>query len=670
MSTGQGTAGQLKITDTGKLDASGHPLVTEYVRQGGQVYTSSYYANSDGSVAVGAAGVGSPIPAPTPARARRATSRPPRSLVWEDGQDLSTTTTSLYQASSWAGLINLGASDLVSSTTQAGDPEPLLAGEYVQSLPGVTPGTGPDSADYDYSFQQIDDTDTPPDTQTSSWQDSTWYGTTTYYEKQVITTPKKNINTHSIRADRPININFIGLDEGDPDQQVSVEHAGGPGRRRLDRERRGGHQPPVRRRRPRAGGRPVRRRREEHHLQAATGIGADDPLDLALTAGATPSSPNPGTVNATTTSGDINLDDISGSMTIGQIATAPANGNVTLTADLSLFAADANSLVLGGAVTLKANFGSIGTLGTNGTANSPAADALPITVHVGSANLDKLNVDGPGRRLRPAVEPAGDLRLNKITSTGGNVRVEVKNGTSSTPTTSPSPTPRTSPSSRISGTGCSATPDTAQVSINATVAAYQNQVDQSYRQYWQYRDQQAAAETVGGLVHGATYWVVVDPADPTRIYLAASQADAQAATGARQSFDAPAVDASSHLVNLPGNAFSTGQAVAYHQGSGSIAGLSDGAIYFLWVDPTDPSRVGLAASPGQAKAASPDLIPIGAASGTGFILVDAHLINLTPAAPRARGGSPPPAAPARSRSTPRRPSPGPATRSSSSPGTA
>ena len=76
MSTGEGTAGQLKITDTGKQDGAGHPLVTEYVRQNGQVYTNSYYANADGSVAT----VVSP-PAHTadrtPVRVRRATSRPP-----------------------------------------------------------------------------------------------------------------------------------------------------------------------------------------------------------------------------------------------------------------------------------------------------------------------------------------------------------------------------------------------------------------------------------------------------------------------------------------------------------------------------------------------------------------------------------------------------------------
>ena len=42
----------------------------------------------------------------------------------------------------------------------------------------------------------------------------------------VTTTPKKNINTNSIRADRPINIDFIGYDAGAPQQQLSISAKG------------------------------------------------------------------------------------------------------------------------------------------------------------------------------------------------------------------------------------------------------------------------------------------------------------------------------------------------------------------------------------------------------------------------------------------------------------
>ena len=216
--------------------------------------------------------------------------------------------------------------DLVSTTTDPGTPEPLLEGEYIDSsssdnsLLGVAPGTGVDAADYEYSFQQIDLSQ--PTTQFNSWKNSTWYGTTTYYEQTIETTPKKNINTNSIPADRPININFVGLDAGDPNQQVSVSREGdllidgsmqnAAGSTTLSTS--GGSIDAANIPRP-VGGQNIT-------LTAANGIGVTGPLLLNLTSGATPTNPNPGTLNATSTKGDINLNDVSGSMRVGKITTS------------------------------------------------------------------------------------------------------------------------------------------------------------------------------------------------------------------------------------------------------------------------------------------------------------------------------------------------------------
>ena len=79
-------------------------------------------------------------------------------------------------------------------------------------------------------------------------------------------------------------------------------------------------------------------------------------------------------MNATSTNGSINVNDQSGSIQIGQVIASQTTGNVALTADLSIFAANASSLVEGGAVDLTASFGSVGSLGTGGTADAPAGE--------------------------------------------------------------------------------------------------------------------------------------------------------------------------------------------------------------------------------------------------------------------------------------------------------
>ena len=73
------------------------------------------------------------------------------------------------------------------------------------------------------------------------------------------------------------------------------------------------------------------------------------------------------------TNGAINLSDFSGSMNIGQVVTSQGTGNVTLTADENILAANSSSLVEGGAIALTASFGSVGSLGTGGTANAQQA---------------------------------------------------------------------------------------------------------------------------------------------------------------------------------------------------------------------------------------------------------------------------------------------------------
>ncbi len=724
LSTGGGTAGKLTITDTGKENAQGQPLVTEYYRQSGQVYSTSYYLNSDGTVA---SVVSNPAQFTGPnAGARTASYQPAAArFVWEDGQDLSVTVTDNYQTSSWAGIIHLNSSDLVSSKTQAGTPEPLLDGEWIDNAatdPGfanLTPGTGIDSADYEYSLQQISYNDenfaasnlqsngtelslpgnnfvtglavtfrvdqtnngsvtgltdgtvyyvivdktnpaliglassfanatastpvyialsnimgtlnllTASTQQVSSSQNSTWYGTTTYYETTVTTTPKKNINVNSIRADRQINIDFIGFDEGSAQQKLSVssdgdllingsiQNAAGPtslssSGGSIIQDNAG----------PSVGGKNIT-------LSAANGIGTTGPVFLNMT-NISPTNV-PGVLNATSTNGPISLDDVSGSMNIGQIIASQATGNVSLTADENILAANSNSLVEGGAIALTASFGAVGSLGTGGTANAPAGDASAISVDVGSASVDNLNVTAQGDVY--VKQTTGDLRLDKIISTAGNVRVEVPNGNLVDANNVSVPDTQNLTLLEARWQSMLATDSTAQVSINATINAYESQIDQEYQTYWQFRDEQPNPS-----VFDPNFQVTLSPAqvtawtayynsigvDPTSAIATLQNADTQEYhtfnaifgklgntynpnyryyanqtplnANSNLTFSASSLDPTGFLLTLPGNGYVTGTAVVYHANGGSVTGLTDGDTYYAIADPSDPNQISLASS--------------------------------------------------------------------------
>ncbi len=745
LSTGGGTAGKLQITDTGKENSQGQPLVTEYYRQNGQVFSNSYYANADGSVA---SVVSSPAQYSGPnAGARTASYQPAAArFVWEDGQDLSITVTDNYQTSSWASIIHLNSSDLVSSTTQAGTPEPLLAGEWIDNaatdpaFQNLTPGTGVDSDDYDYTFLQIDDAETfgasnlqangfqlnlpgntflngqqvtyqaqggsvgglsdmgvyyiildktnpalislasseanattpiaiplsnimgtanliTAATQTvTSSQNSTWYGTTTYYETTVTTTPKKNINTNSIRADRPINIDFIGYDEGAPQQQLSVssegdlvidgtmQNAAGPTTLSstagaIEQENAGAA----------VGG-------ENITLSAADGIGGTTPVLLNMT-NSSPTSV-PGVLNATSTNGDIDLNDVTGSVRVGQITTSQNTGNVTLTADENILAANSSSLIEGGAIFLTATFGSVGTLGTGGTANAPAGDAQPINVDVGTGSLlDNLNVRDVGDVY--VKQTTGNLQLDKINSSAGNVRVEVPNGGLIDANNVSVPDTENLTLLEARWNSMLATQSTAQTSINQTINAYESEIDQEYQTYWQFRDEQpnpsvydpnfqvtltpaqlagwtayyqgqqgdtpaqvtAAITTLENAdtqeyhTYNATFGKLGDTYDPTYRYYA-NQTPLN--VNANLTFGASSLDPTGFLITLPGNGYSTGTPVVYHANGGSVTGLADGTTYYAIADPSDPNQISLASSYANAIALTP--IQLSAVTGTGNTL--------------------------------------------------
>src|SRR3954471_13511688 len=156
----------------------------------------------------------------------------------------------------------------------------------------------------------------------------------------------------------------------------------------------------------------------------------------------------------------------------------------------------------------------------------------------------------------------------------------------------------------------------------------------------------AGGGAVGGLTDGHTYYAVVDANDPSIVRFAATLADATSLTptlldldgtasgsgnyfsAAALTFDAAGVNTTDNTLSLARAVFQTGQAVVYHRGGGSIAGLTDGATYYVVVDTDDPTRLALSTSHANATAGTPVTVDLGTITGSGnqFSLSEADVL--------------------------------------------
>ena len=85
-------------------------------------------------------------------------------------------------------------------------------------------------------------------------------------------------------------------------------------------------------------------------------------------------------------------------------------------------------------------------------------------------------------------------------------------------------------------------------------------------------------------------------------------------------FGASNIDVTGYLINLPGNAYTTGQAVVYHAGGGSAGSLVDGDTYYVIVDPGNPNQISLASTYANATAQTPVPVLVSPVTGTGNTL--------------------------------------------------
>ncbi len=325
-------------------------------------------------------------------------------------------------------------------------------------------------------------------------------------------------------------------------------------------------------------------------LQGDPHLTYENKLNAQVTrSGGTPTLAPSVSLSATSSSGDIYLDQVTGDLAVNQIQ-AESGGNVSVTAQGSLRVGKANDgswlpgLVSGGALTLTAQNGGVGESTTNplqinsgvGLVNPTGPEALLDNVTV-SAKTDVF-----------LKETTGDLNLYQV-STGGNVWIGVPNGNLIDANKKQTIDERKrqelidtvwSDLQLTDSTG-------AQDKIQNTKDAFAATKQKEYATYWQYRTQQANADQVG-LADGVTYYVVVDPSDPTKISLAQTLADATATTpvlidltpsptlGADHSlvlasdsstsftFDSKnSVDGTADTISIGANTLTTGTAVVY-----------------------------------------------------------------------------------------------------------
>ena len=82
------------------------------------------------------------------------------------------------------------------------------------------------------------------------------------------------------------------------------------------------------------------------------------------------------------------------------------------------------------------------------------------------------------------------MRVDKIDSTTGNIRVEVPDGNLVDANNISVPDTQNLSELEARWNGMLATQSTAQISIDDTINAYENQIDQEYQTYWMFRDEQ------------------------------------------------------------------------------------------------------------------------------------------------------------------------------------
>ena len=120
-----------------------------------------------------------------------------------------TRTTVTYGTAAWLGIDFL-----------ARDPNNIHSGPFTEIISGPELSEeGPyyylDTLNGDaYSYLETSSTLSEVSNEIDHWTTSTWYGKKTYYSKWQTVTGTSNTHTHSVEADKPITVKFMGGEQG------------------------------------------------------------------------------------------------------------------------------------------------------------------------------------------------------------------------------------------------------------------------------------------------------------------------------------------------------------------------------------------------------------------------------------------------------------------------
>ena len=434
---GQGT---LYINDTSSLVAAATAAHPYNISDPGIGKLTIYQVQADGTVQVN--GV-----TQTPAQLAALTYTPSDwRYAWTVGVNDSIHYSNHQTSSSWAGIINLGTdSTQYNTTTPQGVPVLEGSGPYFYLSPTH------DKTAYEYTQTTLNASSVVGPSASSS--STTWYGETTVTVDSYLDVGQHILNTHDIAASRGIGIQFFGHTTGAVtinSTDSGSKYADG-GDVYLD----GAILNPTGTTTITTGNAIVEDNAaasvggERVVLSAAKGIGSSAaavqvnvtqyaPATAAIAAqpqtanhAATPAIPAfagsaEGSLSATTTKGDVDLVQAIGNLPVDTVLSSSL-GAVNLTANGGITVANKPGggsyagLVSGGAITLTASTGGIG----NGT-GTPLILDTPLIPGQTAPLSDRLTGIAHGDIF--VQEKSGDLRVNTLASTNGNVWVNVPTG--------------------------------------------------------------------------------------------------------------------------------------------------------------------------------------------------------------------------------------------------